>query len=69
MKIKAFFIIFKGLPLAKNYLRHESAPLIIVAKFLKNILKLLTGLQFDICCCENKIRIQDCRNCKILKLF
>ena len=49
MKIKAFFIILKGLPLAKNYLRHESAPLIIVAKFLKNILKLLTGLQFDIC--------------------
>ena len=27
MKQKAFFIIFKGLPVAKNYLRPESASL------------------------------------------
>ena len=27
MKQKAFFIIFKGLSVAKNYLRPESAPL------------------------------------------
>ena len=26
MKQKAFFIIFKGLPIAKNYLRPESDP-------------------------------------------
>ena len=33
----------------KNYPRPESAPLIILATFLKNILQLLTGLQFGIC--------------------
>ena len=41
--------IFKGLSVAKNYVRPESASLIILAKFFKNILQLLTGLQFDIC--------------------
>ena len=40
-KIKAFFITFKGLSVAKNYLRPESAPSIILAKLLKNILQLL----------------------------
>ena len=49
MKEKSFFIIFKGLSVAKNYIRPENAPLIILAKLLKNILQLLTGLQFDIC--------------------
>ena len=49
MKQKTFFIIFKGLSVAKNYLIPAGAPLIILAKFLKNILQLLTGLQFDIC--------------------
>ena len=44
-----YFITFKGLSFAKNYLRPESAPLIILAKFLKYILQLLTGLQFNIC--------------------
>ena len=33
---------------AKDYLRLESAPLIILPKLLRNILQLLTGLQFDI---------------------
>ena len=48
-EIKAFYIIFKELSDVKNYLRTESEPLIILAKFLKSILLLLTGLQFDIC--------------------
>ena len=49
LKLKAFFIISRGLSVAKNYLSPESAPSMILAKFLKNILQLLTGLQFDIC--------------------
>ena len=49
MKKKTFFIIFKGLSGTKNYLRLESAPLIILPKFFKNILQLLAGLQFYIC--------------------
>ena len=36
------------LSVAKDYLRLESATLIILPKLLRNILQLLTGLQFDI---------------------
>ena len=36
------------LSVAKDYLRLESAPLIILPKLSRNILQLLTGLQFDI---------------------
>ena len=49
MKQKSFFCHFKGFSVGKNYLRPESAPLMILAKFLKNISQLLTGLQSDIC--------------------
>ena len=34
VKVKVFFIIFKGLSVAKNYLRPESAPLTDIKKGL-----------------------------------
>ena len=37
MKWKKFFIIFKGLPIAKNYLRPESAPLANISFVLSKI--------------------------------
>ena len=45
VKWKAFFIIFKGLSFAK-IISDLRVPLL--AKFLTNVLELLTGLQFDI---------------------
>ena len=35
VKLKAFFSTFKWLSVAKNYVRTESAPLIILVKLLK----------------------------------
>ena len=35
VKLKAFFIILKGLSVAKNYVRTEGPPLIILVKLLK----------------------------------
>ena len=37
MKEKAFFIIFKGLKIAKNCVRHKGAPLAIIVWTIKRV--------------------------------
>ena len=46
VKQKAFFIIFKGLSVAKNYLRPESAPLTKTKRSLKEVCSSKLDLNF-----------------------
>ena len=46
---KRHFIIFKEPSVTKKNHSPKTAPIIILAKFLKSILQPLTGLQFHIC--------------------